>query len=113
MDKHNAQLASIQKPPNSDNDQDRQGSTKDNTPKTYKKMQVQAQKWPRKQQTNRKIDQKSDWSGSIDGKDDQARARPVAVDFSLNYETDMDQKPSTFQSNTSVSLRRQNIWPDV
>ena len=38
---------------------------------------MQSQKQPRKQQTHKKIDMRSDWSDSDDDKDSQARGRPM------------------------------------
>ena len=58
VDKYKAQLASKHKAPNSDSSQDRHVTTDDNIPVTVGKMQ--AQKWPRKHQIDRKIDKKSD-----------------------------------------------------
>ena len=58
-------------------------------------MQSQAQKWPRPQQTHRKIDQKSDWSDSDDGKDNQARNTPIVIDITSDQEADINPQPST------------------
>ena len=57
-DKHRAQLASKHKTPKSDISQDSHVTTNDNIPVMVGK--AQAQKWLVKQQTYRKIDQKSD-----------------------------------------------------
>ena len=51
-------------------------------------MQAQAQKWPRKQQTHRKLNVRSDWSDSDDGKDNQAKGNPVVVDNTSDQEMD-------------------------
>ena len=59
MDKHKTQLASNIKVPTSDSSQDRHVTTNDNIPVTVRKMQTQAQKCPRKQQTHRKLNVKS------------------------------------------------------
>ena len=71
-------------------------------------MQVQCQKWPRKQQTYRKVDQKSDWSHSDENKDSQVRSRPIVHDITYDQETDKDQQPSTL-----TLLRRSNTWLKV
>ena len=71
-------------------------------------MQTQVQKWPRKQQTHRKINVRSDLSDSDDGKDNQAKGKPVVVDITSDYEMDIDQ-----QTSTSTHLRRPNTWPKV
>ena len=107
-DKHKAQLASKHKAPNFDSSQDRHVTTNDNIPVMVTKIQAQAQKWPRKQQTHRKINVRSKWRDWDDGKDNQARGNPVVVDITSDQETDMDQQPST-----SAPLRRPNTWPKV
>ena len=66
-------------------------------------MQAQAQKWPRKQQTHRKLNVRSDWSDSDDGKDNQAKGNPVVVDNTSDQEMDIEQHPSTY-----TPLRRPN-----
>ena len=76
-------------------------------------MQVQAQKWPRPQQTHRQIDVRSDWSDLDDGKDNQARDNPIIVDVNLDHETNIDQQPSTSNPNTSTPLKRPNAYPKV
>ena len=81
------------KAPNSDSSQDRYVTTNDNIPVMVRKKQ--AQNWPRKQQTYRKIDQKSDWSDSDDDKDSQARGRSIVYDITSNQEKDWDQQPIT------------------
>ena len=48
-----------------------------NIPLTARNIEAQAPKWPRPQRLYRKIDQKSNWSDSEDGKDDQARSNPI------------------------------------
>ena len=59
VDKQKTQLTGKNKAPTSGSSQDRQ-TTNDNILITVRKMQVQAEKWPRPQQTHRKIDVKSD-----------------------------------------------------
>ena len=54
VDKQKAQLASKHKAPNSDSSQERQTTTNDNIPMTVRKMQAQAKKCSRQQQTHRK-----------------------------------------------------------
>ena len=111
MDKQKAQLESKHKAPNSDSSQDRQATTDDNIPLTVRKMQAQAQKQPIQQQTCRKVNVGSNWSDMDDGRDNQARGRPVVVDSTSDYETDMDQQPSTSTPSTSSPLRRPNTLP--
>ena len=88
-----AQLSSKHKSPNSDSSQDRQGTNDKNTPITVRKMQAHIQKWPGKQQTHRKINMRSDWSDSDDGKDNQERGKPIVVDITSDHKMDMDQQP--------------------
>ena len=76
-------------------------------------MQAQTLKWPRKQQTHRKINMRSDWSNSDDSKDNQVRGKPVVVDITSDHDMDMDQQPSTSNPSTSTSLRRPNTYPKV
>ena len=97
-----AKLADKHKAANSDSSQDRQAATNDNIPTTVRKMQVQVQKWPRKQQTHRKVSLRSDWSDSDDAKHNQARGKPVAVDITSDHEMDADQQPSTSIPNNST-----------
>ena len=106
VDKHKAQLASKHKAPNSDSSQDRYVTPSDNIPVMV--GNVQAQKQPGKQQTHRKINVRSDWSDSDDGKDNQARGKPIVYDITSDQEMDMDQLPST-----SAPLRRPNTWCKV
>ena len=47
---------------------------------------VQAQKQSRQQQTHRKINMRSDWSDSDDGKDNQARGKPFVYDITSDQE---------------------------
>ena len=68
-------------------------------------MQLQAQKWPRPQQTHRKIDVKSDWSDSNDGKDNQARSKPVVIDITSDQEANIDPQPSSSTASSSAPLR--------
>ena len=70
-------------------------------------------KWPRQQQTHRKIDIKSDWSDLDDGKDDQARSNPIVIDIILDQETTIDPQPSTSNFSASIPLRRPNTYPKV
>ena len=69
-------------------------------------MPRQISRRPRKQQIQRELDQKSDWTDSDfdDGKDDQARSRLINVDLTLDQGSDMDQQPSTSTPNTSAFL---------
>ena len=55
-------------------------------------------------ETCRKIHQKSDWSDSEDGKDNQARSNPIDV---------QDPQPSTSYARDSVPLRCPNIYQKV
>ena len=82
--KHKAQLVSKHNTPNSDSIQDRHGTTNDNIPVTFGKAQAQAQKWARKQQTHTKINMRSDWSDSDNGKDNQGRGKPIVYDITSN-----------------------------
>ena len=73
---------------------------------------VQAQKWPRKPQTHLKINVRSNWIDSSDGKYNQVRGKPIAYDTTSDQETNMDQQPST-----SVPLKKTkhlaqdiNLW---
>ena len=76
-------------------------------------MHSHAQKHPRPQQTHRKIDQKSDWSDSNDGKDDQARSNPIVIDITSDQEANIDPQPSTSNFSASMPLRRPNTYPIV
>ena len=71
-------------------------------------MQLQAQKWPRHQQTHTKIDQISNWSDSDDGKDDQAKSNPVVIDITSDQEANIDPEPSSSNPSISTPLRRPN-----
>ena len=44
----------------------------------------------------RKINVRSDCSDSYDGKDNQARGKPVVVDITSDQEIDIDQQPKHF-----------------
>ena len=98
-DRQKAQLTSKQKVPTSDSSQDRQ-TTNHNIPITVTKMQVQAQKWSRPQETHRKIDIRSDWGDSDNGKDNQARGNPIDIDITSDQDTNMNQQPSTSNPST-------------
>ena len=67
-------------------------------------MQVQAQKHPRLQQIHRKIDVRSDWSDSDDGKDYQARGNPVVVGTALDHDAYIDPQPDTSKASASAPL---------
>ena len=86
--------------PTSDNRQ----TTNDNILSTIRKMQSQAPKLPRPQQTYRKIDQKSDWSDSDNGKDNQARSKPIVIDITSDQEANIDPQPSTSNASASAPL---------
>ena len=53
---------------------------------------MQIPKQPRKQQRHNRVDMRSDWSDSDDGKDNQARKRPIVHHVTSDWETDMDEK---------------------
>ena len=59
-------------------------------------MDVQASKWPKPQETCRKIHHKSDCSDSEDGKDDQARSNPVDI---------KNPQPSTYYARDSALIK--------
>ena len=67
---------------------ERHYNTPDNIPVTVGMMQ--AQKQSRKQQTQKKVDMRSEWSNSDDNKDSQARGKPIIHDVSSGWETDMN-----------------------
>ena len=74
---------------------------RDNTPVTEKTMWTNTQdpNQSRSPKPSRKIP--SDWSDSEDGKDDQARAKPINVQYS-QPSTLQDPQPSTsFASHTN------------
>ena len=75
-----------------------------NKPLTVRNMEVQAPKQPRSPKPCRKINHKSDWSESEDGKDDQARNNPIDV---------QDPQPSTSYARDSAQLRYPNTYPKV
>ena len=68
---------------------------------------LQVQKWPRKQQTQRKINVRSNWSDSDNDKDSQARNKPIVYGITSDQETD------TVQLIATAPLRRPNTWPKV
>ena len=76
-------------------------------------MQLQAQKWPRPQQTQRKIDIKSDWSDSDNGKDNQARSKPVVIDITSDQEANIVPQSSSSKASTSAPLGQPNTYPRV
>ena len=51
---------------------------------------MQVQKCLRKQQMQKKIGIRSDWSNSDDDKDSHARGKPIIHDVSSDQETDTD-----------------------
>ena len=71
-------------------------------------MQVQAQKWPR--QIHRKIDVRSVWSDSDDGKDNQARCNPVVVVIASDHDAYIDPQPGTSNASASVPLSQPNTY---
>ena len=79
-------------------------TTQDNIPRTVRNMEHQAQKESRPPKPSRKIDHHSDWSDSEDGKDDQARAKPVDI---------QDPQPSTSYVNELAPLGCPNTYPKV
>ena len=106
VDKNKAQLASKHKAHNSDSTQDKHVTTHENIPVMVGKMQTQKQ--PRKQQSHRKINVRSDCSDSGDDKDSQARGKPIVYDITSDQETDIDKKPIA-----TAPLKRPNTWPKV
>ena len=56
-------------------------------------------------QTYRKIDQKSDESDSDEGKDNQARSKPIVIDITSDQEANIDPHPSTSNTSASAPLR--------
>ena len=68
-------------------------------------MQSKAQKQPRPQKIHRKIDVKSDWSDSSNGKDNQTRSKPVVIDITSEQEANIDSQPSSSNASTSAPLR--------
>ena len=52
----------------------------------------QTHKWPRRQQTQKRVEMKSDWSDSDDGKDNQVRKRPIRHDISSDWEKETEDK---------------------
>ena len=65
-------------------------------------MEQQAPKESRPPKPSRNVDYHSDWSNLEDGKDDQARAKPVDI---------KDPQPSVSYANESASLRCPNTYP--
>ena len=76
-------------------------------------MHLQAQKWPRPQQTHRKIYAISNWSDSDDGKGDQARSNPIVIDITPGQEANIDPQPSTSYPYATTLIRRPNTSPNV
>ena len=105
-DKHKVHLARKHKAPKSYSSQYKHVTTHDNIPVVVGKMQ--AQKWPRKQQTHRKINQRSDWSDLDNDKDSQVRGKSLIYGITSDQETDTDK-----QAITTAPLRRPNTWPKV
>ena len=56
----------------------------------------------------KKINMRSNWNGSDDDEDSQARGKPIIHDISSDQETDTDQ-----QTTVAAPLRRPNTWPKV
>ena len=67
-------------------------------------METQDPKQSRPTKPSRKMHHNSDWSDSEDGKDDQARAKPLDI---------KDQQPSTSYTSESIPLRHPNAYPKV
>ena len=78
--------------------------TQDNIPITVRNMENETPKQPRPPKPSRKIDHHSDCSDSEDGKDDQARVKPIDI---------QDPQPSTSYANESAPLRCPNTYPKV
>ena len=76
-------------------------TSNDNIPTTVRNMKGPAPKQPKPQKPCRKIDHKSDWSSSEDGKDDQARSNPI------------DPKLRTSYAKDSAPLKCPNTYPKV
>ena len=72
----------------------------------FQMMHSQTQKWPRPQQTHRKIDVTSEWNDLDNGKDNQARSNPIVTDITSDQEANIDPQPSTSNFSTSILLRR-------
>ena len=79
-------------------------TTQDNIPLTVRNMETQDPKQSRPPKPSRKIHHNSDFSDSEDGKDDQARAKPLDI---------QDPQPSTSYASESAPLRCPNIYPKV
>ena len=60
---------------------------RDNTPLTERTMETQNPKQSRPSTPSRQISHHSDWSDSEDGKDDQARAKPLGTQEDLQPST--------------------------
>ena len=73
----------------------------DDIPVTVGNTEDQAPEQSRPPKPCRKIDHKSDWSDSEDGKDGQARSNPIDPQLSTSYAKD------------SAPLRCPNIYPKV
>ena len=101
-----SKLARTHKVPKPSSSQAKHYTNPDNIPVTGGLMQ--AQKLPRKQQMQKKIKMRSDWSDSDDDKDSQARGKPIIHDISSDQETDTNQ-----QTTVATPLRRPNMWPKV
>ena len=101
------QVINKPKAPTSDNKQ----TTNDKIPSAVRNMQSQAQQWPRPQQTPRKIDVKSDWSDSDDGKNNQARSMPVVIDTTSDQEANIDPQTSSTNANASAPLKTSQHLP--
>ena len=69
---------------------------------------MQAQKWPRKQQTQRKINARSNWSNLDNDKESQVRGTPIVYDITFDQETDTDQQPIA-----TAPLRRPHTLPKI
>ena len=76
----------------------------DNIPLTVRNMEDQIPKQHKPQKPCRKLDHKSDWSNSDDGKDDQARSNPIDI---------LDPQPNISYARVSAPLRWPNTYPKV
>ena len=84
--------------------QEKHNTTPDNIPITVR--MIQAQKICRKQQMQKKVDMRSNWSDSNDETDSQTRGKPVIHDVSSDWETDTHQ-----HTTVAPPLRRPNTLP--
>ena len=79
-------------------------TTQDNISVTVRNMEMQDPKQSRPSKLTSKVHYNSDWSDSEDGKDYQARAKPLDI---------QDPQPSTSYASDSATLRCPNTYPKV